>query len=103
QRSLGVECTYGDDRALTGMLLRRGWTTRYDGAAEAWTDAPDRYRKFFRQQLRWKKSWAREGPLLLAGLWRTKPVAWVSALVATCAGVLTVFVAAHNMIWVPLN
>jgi hyaluronan synthase len=76
QRFLGVECTYGDDRALTNMVLRSGWVTRYDARAEAWTDAPDRYRKFFKQQLRWKKSWAREGPILLSHVWRTRTRAW---------------------------
>ena len=62
QRFLGVECTYGDDRALTNQMLRQKWIAIYDSCAEAWTDAPHEYPKFFRQQLRWKKSWAREGP-----------------------------------------
>jgi hyaluronan synthase len=86
QRFLGVECTYGDDRALTNQVLRSRWITRYDARAEAWTDAPDRYKKFFRQQLRWKKSWAREGPILAAHLWRTRPRAFPSVLVQTFAG-----------------
>ena len=32
QRFLGAECTYGDDRALTNMMLRRGWIAIYDRA-----------------------------------------------------------------------
>ena len=61
QTWFGMECTYGDDRSLTNMLLRTGWRTIFDNRAEAWTDDAT-YRKFFKQQLRWKKSWIREGP-----------------------------------------
>ena len=103
QRFLGVECTYGDDRALTNRILRDGWVTRYHAGAEAWTDAPDRYPKFFRQQLRWKKSWAREGPILLTHLWRTRPLAFPAALVANMAGLLSPFVVFWGVVWKPLT
>ena len=98
QRFLGVECTYGDDRALTNMVLRSGWTTIYDARAEAWTDAPEHYRKFFKQQLRWKKSWAREGPLLLSHVWRTRLRAFPSVLVNTIAGLLSPVIIVWNLI-----
>jgi hyaluronan synthase len=101
QRFLGVECTYGDDRSLTNMILRNGWIARYDARAEAWTDAPDRYKKFFRQQLRWKKSWSREGPLLLSHIWRTRPAALPSVMVATLAGLLSPLVLLYNIAWRP--
>jgi hyaluronan synthase len=101
QRFLGVTCTYGDDRALTNMLLRNRWITRYDARAEAWTDVPERYRKFFRQQLRWKKSWAREGQLLLAHVWRTRPLAFPSFLISTGVAFLSPIVLVYNLIWVP--
>ena len=98
QRFLGVECTYGDDRALTNMVLRQGWRAIYDNRAEAWTDVPDRYRKFFRQQLRWKKSWAREGPILLSHIWRTRSRAFPSVLVNTVAGLLSPVIVLWNLI-----
>src|SRR5690606_34336016 len=97
-RFLGVECTYGDDRALTNRVIRAGWTTRYDARAEAWTDAPDRYRKFFRQQLRWKKSWSREGPLLLAHVWRSRTRALPSIAVQTLAGLLSPIVVVYSLV-----
>jgi hyaluronan synthase len=97
QRFLGTECTYGDDRALTNQVLRARWITLYDSRAEAWTDAPDQYRKFFRQQLRWKKSWAREGPILAAHLWRTRPRAFPSVIVQTLAGLLSPIVLFWNL------
>jgi hyaluronan synthase len=101
QRFLGVECTYGDDRSLTNMIIRSGWKTVYDSTAEAWTDVPDEYRKFFRQQLRWKKSWAREGPLLLTHVWRTRPLAFPSVVAATATGILSPIVVAANLVWSP--
>ena len=101
QRFLGTLCTYGDDRSLTGMVLRDGWITRYDASAEAWTDVPDAYRKFFRQQLRWKKSWAREGPRLLVHLWRRRPAAFPFALVGTAVSFVSPFVLGYNLLWAP--
>jgi hyaluronan synthase len=101
QRFLGTLCTYGDDRSLTCMVMREGWITRYDASAEAWTDVPDKYRKFFRQQLRWKKSWAREAPRLLAHLWRTRPQAFPFALVGTAVSFISPFVLFYNLLWVP--
>jgi hyaluronan synthase len=97
QRFLGTECTYGDDRALTNRVLRAGWTTRYDSRAQAWTDAPDRYRKFLKQQLRWKKSWSREGLLLLAHIWRTRPLALPSVAIQTCAGLVSPLIIMYSL------
>jgi hyaluronan synthase len=102
QRFLGTECTYGDDRALTNRVIRAGWRSIYDRRAEAWTDAPSDYKVFFRQQLRWKKSWSREGLLLLAHLWRTRPLAFPFALVATIAGLLSPVVLLANLIGGPV-
>jgi hyaluronan synthase len=98
QRFLGVECTYGDDRALTNRVIKSGWLTRYDCRAQAWTDAPDGYQTFFRQQLRWKKSWSREGPLLLAHIWRTRPIALPSVAVQTIAGLLSPLVVLYSLV-----
>ncbi|MBD0291260.1 MAG: glycosyltransferase family 2 protein, partial [Thermoleophilia bacterium] len=102
QHFLGVECTYGDDRALTNMILKNRWKAIYDAEAEAWTDAPDGYRKFFKQQLRWKKSWAREGPILAAHLWRSRPIAFPAALLATLSGIASPVVAVYNVVWQPV-
>jgi hyaluronan synthase len=99
QRFLGVPCTYGDDRALTNRVLKRGWITRYDCQAEAFTDVPDWYGKFFRQQLRWKKSWAREGPILLGHIWRSRPIAFPSVLLQTLTGLLSPFILIYNILY----
>lgn len=102
QRFFGVDCTFGDDRSLTNMLLRKGWRSTYHSEAVAWTDVPDSYRRFFKQQLRWKKSWLREGPLLLTHLWRTRPLAFPALFVQTTAGLLSPVIMAYNLIGRPL-
>lgn len=102
QRFLGIECTFGDDRSLTNMLLRKGWVSTYHSGAVAWTDVPDRYRKFLRQQLRWKKSWLREGPILMTHIWRTRPLAFPAVLIQTLAGLLSPIVLLYNLGWHPL-
>jgi hyaluronan synthase len=94
----GTECTFGDDRALTNMVMRAGWQSRYHDGAVAWTDVPERYRKFFRQQLRWKKSWLREGPKLLGHMWRTRPLAFPSLAIQTIAGLMSPFVMVYNLL-----
>jgi hyaluronan synthase len=81
------------------MILRKGWVSTYHSGAVAWTDVPENYRKFFKQQLRWKKSWLREGPLLLTHAWRTRPLAFPAILIQTVAGLLSPFVLIYNLVW----
>lgn len=97
QRFLGVECTYGDDRALTNRVIRAGWLTLYDARAVAKTQAPTKYLGFLRQQARWKKSWAREGPLLLTHVWYSRTRAFPSIVAQTVAGVLSPFIVLYTI------
>jgi hyaluronan synthase len=77
QRFLGVPATFGDDRALTRLMLKRHRVV-YHSEALCTTIVPDRWRIFFRQQLRWKKSWIRENVLLAGFMWKRNPVMAVS-------------------------
>jgi len=99
QRWLGMNCTFGDDRSLTNMILRKGWVSTYHNGAAAWTEVPEHYMKFFRQQLRWKKSWLREGPILMLHIWRTRPLAFPSVCIQTLAGLLSPIVLLYNLVW----
>jgi hyaluronan synthase len=56
----GVNCTYGDDRHLTNLVLGAGYDTVFDAGAIAETHAPEKVPQFIRQQLRWSKSFYRE-------------------------------------------
>ena len=59
QTFLGREATFGDDRALTNMLLRRNRVV-YQSTARCATNVPHQFKGFLVQQTRWKKSWLRE-------------------------------------------
>jgi hyaluronan synthase len=74
QRFLGVETTFGDDRSLTNFMLRR-YRVIYHSEAVCTTIVPETYMTFFRQQLRWKKSWLRESLLASRFMWRRHPFA----------------------------
>ncbi|MCP4409600.1 MAG: glycosyltransferase [Gammaproteobacteria bacterium] len=74
QSFLGVQATFGDDRSLTNYMLR-SYRVIYDCEAVCTTIVPNRYRVFFRQQLRWKKSWIRETFLGSRFMWRRHPMA----------------------------
>jgi hyaluronan synthase len=76
QRFLGRPATFGDDRALTNRILATHRVV-YQASARAETMAPEALRVFFRQQLRWKKSWLRESLQVMRSFWRKNPVAAV--------------------------
>jgi len=77
QKFLGTQSTFGDDRSLTNFVLRK-WKVVYCRKAVATTIVPEKYYKFFKQQLRWKKSWIREGTNAGAFIWKKHPVAAIS-------------------------
>lgn len=74
QTFLGRPATFGDDRALTNRILARGRVV-YQSTGRAETNAPTSLGVFFRQQLRWKKSWLRESTYVVRYFWRKNPVA----------------------------
>jgi hyaluronan synthase len=74
QTFLGTPATFGDDRSLTNFMLRRHRVI-YHSEAVCTTIVPETYMKFFRQQLRWKKSWIRESLLASLFIWRRHPFA----------------------------
>ena len=54
------ECTFGDDRHLTNLILKYGGKTYYDNRAKCYTDSPLEIKRFISQQTRWGKSFMRE-------------------------------------------
>lgn len=77
QMFMGTRSTFGDDRSLTNFVLRN-WKIVYCESAKATTIVPERYVKFLKQQLRWKKSWVREGFVSSSFMWRKHPIAALS-------------------------
>ncbi|MBI5456343.1 glycosyltransferase [Candidatus Kaiserbacteria bacterium] len=101
QRFLGARCTYGDDRALTNCLLKKGWKTVYAPEAFSTTIVPDTWRKFLTQQLRWKKSWTRESFKAAAFLWKRHPIAAISFYLGILLPLLAPIVAGRALLWLP--
>ncbi len=70
----GRPCTYGDDRGLTTFILRAGYKAVYEPDAKTDTVVPTTLTGFWKQQLRWKKSWLRETYFVGKFMWRRHPV-----------------------------
>lgn len=72
----GQKTTFGDDRHLTNLALRRGWRVRFAETAVADTLVPERLSHWLRQQTRWSRSFIRES------LWaiRHLPFGWAFVL-----------------------
>jgi hyaluronan synthase len=72
---MGSKSTFGDDRGLTNFVLQ-DWKIVYCEKAKATTVVPENFRVYLKQQLRWKKSWIREGTFASTFMWKkTHPLA----------------------------
>jgi hyaluronan synthase len=60
QTFMGKECTFGDDRHLTNLVLKYDGTAYYNHDAICYTDTPIEIARFISQQTRWGKSFVRE-------------------------------------------
>jgi hyaluronan synthase len=96
QTFLGRPATFGDDRALTNRVLTRHRVV-YQASARADTVVPTTLRKFFRQQLRWKKSWLRESLYVVRRFWRKNPVAAVFTYASIAFPFMAPFVVLHAL------
>jgi hyaluronan synthase len=94
QTFLGRPATFGDDRALTNRILARHRVV-YQESARAETVAPERPRVFFRQQLRWKKSWLRESMQVVRYFWRKNPIAAIFTYASIAFPFMAPFVVLH--------
>ena len=74
QRFLGVQCTYGEDRALTNAILERGFDTVYQGSAVVHTLVPNTYAGLCKMYLRWDRSYVREEIRFVRIVWK-RPLA----------------------------
>jgi hyaluronan synthase len=101
QTFLGVQSTFGDDRSLTNHVMR-GWKVRYQARAVSSTIVPPTFRKFMRQQLRWKRSWTRESLIVAAFIWRKHPAAALATYVGIVLPLVAPFVAVRAVTWQPL-
>jgi hyaluronan synthase len=101
QTFLGHPATFGDDRALTNLVLR-DWKVRYASNAVSHTVVPTTTRQFLRQQLRWKRSWTRESLILARFVWRKHPLAALQAYAGMLIALVAPIVAVRSLLWRPL-
>lgn len=102
QTFLGQPATFGDDRSLTNFVLR-GYRVLYCDSAYAWTYVPATWRQYFRQQLRWKKSWSRETLTAVRLMWRKQPMAAASYYAGVLLTLCAPFMVIRNVIVLPLT
>lgn len=102
QKFLGVQCTYGDDRALTNRVLRH-WKVVYQSTACSRTIVPHTMAVFMKQQLRWKRSWTRESIVAATFIWRKNPLGSLpiyAGIVLPLIAPITVF---RSVYWGPVH
>jgi hyaluronan synthase len=73
QTFLGSRCTYGEDRAMTNLLLESRLDTVYQRTAVVRTVVPHTYGKLCRMYLRWDRSYVREEIRYVGIVWRRPP------------------------------
>lgn len=86
QTFLGSPCTYGEDRAITNLILAAGYNTVYQRSAHVHTMAPENYGQLCRMFLRWDRSYIREELHFLRIVWK-RPLR--SRVIALCDRLIT--------------
>jgi hyaluronan synthase len=102
QTFLGVQATFGDDRSLTNLILKQGYRVLYDERAKCSTVVPEKYGQFFRQQMRWKRSWFRESLIASRFMWRRQPLMSLSFYLGVLLPLLGPAVVFRALVYVPL-
>jgi hyaluronan synthase len=102
QTFMGVPATFGDDRSLTNLILKRKHKVIYDERAKCSTVVPEKYGQFFRQQMRWKRSWFRESLLASFFIWRRQPLMSISFYLGVLLPLLCPVVVFRALVYVPL-
>jgi hyaluronan synthase len=74
QTFLGAPCTYGEDRALTNLILEQGYDAVYQRTAVVHTVVPVTYSKLCRMFLRWDRSYIREELRFARVVWKRPPL-----------------------------
>ena len=101
QSFLRIRCTYGDDRSLTNFLLNKEYKTLFAPEAKAYTFVPDTFKKFLKQQLRWKKSWVRESFKASRFMWKRNPIMSLSFYLGVLLPLIAPIIVFRALIWYP--
>jgi hyaluronan synthase len=66
---MGVQCLSGDDKRLTMLTLRAGYTTVLQRNARVWSTFPANFRIFMKQRIRWARNTWRSDLRSIGQLW----------------------------------
>lgn len=100
QTFLGTPATFGDDRSLTNFILPH-YRVLYHAAARCVTYVPRKWSVFFRQQLRWKKSWVRETTIASRFMWKKDALAALFYYVSVIITLFSPLIAFRAMVYLP--
>ena len=111
---LGVEFRAGDDRQLTSYVIggnkhyidsrSKVWKTKYCQSALAYSEVPSTFKKFIKQQVRWKKSWIRTFIFTAPFYYKNRsPIAAAIYYLQMLLSYLGPIVAIRNLILMPLE
>ena len=102
QMFAGTRATFGDDRSLTNYVLRTHRVVYHHGAV-CHTFVPRTWRQYFRQQLRWKKSWARESFIAARSImWHKHPLTAIPFYIGIVTTLLSPIVAVRALFYLPV-
>ena len=101
QRFLGQKATFGDDRAMTNIVLNE-YRTSYQDTAYCSTIVPNDNKVFLKQQMRWKRSWLRESIMAGKFMWRKEPFASLFFYIGLIVPVAAPIVVIYNLVYVPI-
>ncbi|WP_081411388.1 glycosyltransferase [Anaeroarcus burkinensis] len=102
QRFMGERATFGDDRSMTNLILRKHRTV-YQDTAICNTIVPNQHDVFLKQQMRWKRSWLRESLLAARFMWRKEPFMALSFYLGALVPLAAPIVVLYNLIYIPLT
>jgi hyaluronan synthase len=100
QSFMGQKATFGDDRSMTNFMLRKHRTS-YQHTAVAFTIVPSNYQTFYKQQMRWKRSWLRESFIAASFIWKKEPFMALSFYTGMLITVASPIIVLYNLVYVP--
>jgi len=101
QSFAGQQATFGDDRSLTNYILRTHRVIFHHGAV-CRTYVPRTWHDYFHQQLRWKKSWARETIIASTFIWRKHPLTAIPFYLGILITLFSPLIALRALVYLPI-
>lgn len=90
-----------EDRGLTAHSIL-SWKSVYVATALAYTEVPDNWRQFFKQQIRWKKGFLRTNFFVNSFFWRKHPLIAFKYYIEFISTVISPLVNVVTLVYVPI-